>query len=132
MSGIGQRDAPLTTRERTVTPSGERAEDSPPPTRRRLTRRLRTAAGLPGRLVAVEDQGRDLEARVATRLDEVRFELAEIRRTLAEMNVAATEALQLTGELLRSAESRLDALEGQLGWDAPLRALPSPPRDEQR
>ncbi len=81
------------------------------PSVRRLFRKTRTAVSLPGRVVAVEDQGRALALHVSERLDEVRYELGEIRRLLEAMNQADAEATALTGRLLRAAEARLDALE---------------------
>jgi hypothetical protein len=87
---------------------------------------MRTAAGLPQRVVAVEDQGRALERHVAERLDEVRYELAEIRRLLEEMNEAGAEAVELTGRLLRAAEARLDGLEERVGWKGAEVALGAP------
>lgn len=76
-----------------------------------LFRKMKTASALPARVVAVEDQSRSLEEHVSARLDEVRHELAEIRRLLEGLSAAETEAVELTGRLLRSAEARLDALE---------------------
>lgn len=82
-----------------------------PGDRRRILRRARTAASLPGRVVACEDRCSTLESHVVTRLDEVRSELAEIRLLLRERLVAEAEATELVGRLLQSAEARLDALE---------------------
>jgi hypothetical protein len=87
---------------------------------------MRTAVSLPGRVVTVEDQGRALEARVVARLEEVRYELAEIRRLLGEMAEAETEAVELTGRLLLGTEGRLRALEDQADWPAPELAHPTP------
>jgi hypothetical protein len=64
-------------------------------------------------------------AHVSDRLDEVRHELAELRRLLEAMSQADAEAVELTGRLLRSAESRLDALEDRTS--APM--LPPAPRE---
>jgi hypothetical protein len=77
-------------------------------------------------VVAVEDQGRDLERRVAERLDEVRYELGELRRTLEAMSEADAEALELIGRLLRATEARVDALEDHERRNGQGHALPAP------
>ncbi|HVB04923.1 MAG TPA: hypothetical protein VNF07_01560 [Acidimicrobiales bacterium] len=97
------------------------------PSLRRLLHKTGTAVGLPGRVVAVEDQSRDLERRVGERLDEVRHELAEIRRMLEAMSQADAESVELTGRLLRSTADRLDLLEEYAGipQEASERGVPS-------
>ncbi|HLI15913.1 MAG TPA: hypothetical protein VKV23_07675 [Acidimicrobiales bacterium] len=85
------------------------------PGRRRLLRRARTAASLPGRVVACEDRVSALEARVAARLDEIRAELAEVRSLLTGVLDAEADATELVGRLLRASTDRLEALEAALG-----------------
>ena len=58
---------------------------------RRVAQRARTAAGLPGRVVAVEDRCSALEHHVAHKIDEMRSELAEIRTLLNARNIASCE-----------------------------------------
>lgn len=79
--------------------------------RRRLFRRARTAASLPGRVVACEDRMDALEHRVGRRIDEMRFELGEIRSMLVAGLEADGDATELLGQLLRASSSRLDLLE---------------------
>jgi hypothetical protein len=79
--------------------------------RRRLLRRAKTAASLPGRVVACEDRMEALENRVGQRIDEMRFELGEIRSMLAAGLEADGDATELLGQLLRASSSRLDVLE---------------------
>jgi hypothetical protein len=81
----------------------------------RLFRRARTATSLPGRVVACEDRTRALEAHVATRIDEMRFELGEIRSMLTAQLEAEADANELVGRMLRATSSRLDRLEETLG-----------------
>jgi hypothetical protein len=78
---------------------------------RRILRRARTAASLPGRVVACEDRTAALEAHVVQKIDEMRSELAEIRSLLHAQLAAESEATELMGNLLQSAELRLAALE---------------------
>jgi hypothetical protein len=79
--------------------------------RGRLLRRARTAATLPGRVVACEDRCSALETEVGARLLEMRSELAEIRSLLSSKMDADADTTELVGRLLRSTESRLVALE---------------------
>jgi len=91
--------------------------------RRRLFRRARTAAGLPGRVVACEDRCSALETNVGARLEEMRVELAEIRALLSTKVEADADTTELVGRLLRSAQSRLDAIEERLDPPDPLGTL---------
>ncbi len=81
---------------------------------RHLWRRARTAASLPGRVVACEDRTRALEAHVVTRLDEMRAELAELRLMVRAALDADADATELLGRLLQASTARLDALESAL------------------
>jgi hypothetical protein len=87
---------------------------------RRLLRRTRTAASLPGRVVACEDRTSALETEVAQRIAEMRFELGEIRAMLTAQLDADTDANELLGRLLRSTSSRLDQLEESVGGTSAL------------
>ncbi len=78
---------------------------------RRLFRRARTAASLPGRVVACEDRCTALETEVAQRIAEMRFELGEIRAMLTAQLDAEADSTELLGRLLRSTATRLDHLE---------------------
>ena len=92
---------------------------------RRFWRRARTAAGLPGRVVAVEDRTGALEARVASRLDEMRAELAELRILVSAQLEADAETAALLGSLLQASEERLSALESlRPSADAPGSGAP--------
>jgi len=84
-------------------------------------RRARTAATLPGRLVAVEDRIAIIDAHVVAKLDEMRAELAEIRTLLHSQLVADEDATALVGRLLQELRGRVDALESAV----------APRRDEQ-
>ena len=83
--------------------------------RRRLLRRARTAASLPGRLVACEDRTSALETEVGQRITEMRFELGEIRSMLTAQLDADADTAELLGQLLRSTSTRLDLLEESHG-----------------
>jgi hypothetical protein len=87
-----------------------------------LLGRARTAASLPGRVVACEDRTRALESDVAQRIAEMRFELGEIRAMLTAQLEADGDTTELLGRLLRSTSSRLDLLEAA----SPLGALGEP------
>jgi hypothetical protein len=52
-----------------------------------------------------------LEIHVAQRIDEMRFELGEIRAMLTAQIEADSDATELLGRLLRATSSRLDLLE---------------------
>lgn len=78
---------------------------------RRALRRARTAAALPGRVVAVEDRCSAIEAGVAGRLEEMRVELGEIRSLLQAVLETESDLAGLVGRLLQQVSSRLDALE---------------------
>jgi hypothetical protein len=82
--------------------------------KRHLLRRARTAAGLPDRVVDVEDRQGALEREVGENIAAMRHELAEIRLLLSERLAADAEATELLGRILQASESRLDALEEQL------------------
>ena len=82
--------------------------------RGRFFRRARTAASLPGRVVACEDRCSALETRVGETLEEMRVELGEIRALLSAKLDADADTSELVGRLLRSAESRLGAIEERL------------------
>jgi hypothetical protein len=77
-------------------------------------RRARTAAGLPGRVVAVEDRCVALETHVAAKLDEMRAELAEVRTLLTAVLDTETDLAGLVGRLLERTGARLDGLEADL------------------
>jgi hypothetical protein len=81
---------------------------------RRVLRRTRTAAGLPGRVVAVEDRTSAIEAHVAEVLDAMRADIAELRRLISAQIDADADASELLGQLLRSSEHRLEAIETQI------------------
>jgi predicted component of type VI protein secretion system len=76
-----------------------------------LWRKTRTAASLPGRVAANEDKIDALECHVATKIDEMRAELAEIRSLLRTQIDGDAEATELLGRLLQAAERRLSELE---------------------
>lgn len=78
---------------------------------RRALRRARTAAGLPARVVAVEDRCSALEAGVDKRIEEMRAELGEIRSLLEAVLETEADLAGLVGRLLQQVSSRLDALE---------------------
>jgi hypothetical protein len=86
---------------------------------RHLLRRARTAAGLPGRVVTVEDRQSALEREVGDNIAAMRHELAEIRLLLSERLAADAEATELLGRLLQASEARLDAVEEQLRASLP-------------
>lgn len=69
---------------------------------------------LPGRVVAVEDRCAALEAHVATKIDEMRADLASLRQLLTHLLEADADATELLGQLLRGSERRLEALEESL------------------
>jgi hypothetical protein len=77
-------------------------------------RRARTAAGLPGRVVAVEDRCVALETHVVAKLDEMRAELAEVRSLLGAVLETETDVAGLVGRLLERTAERIDALERDL------------------
>ena len=79
--------------------------------KRHLLRRARTAASLPGRVVACEDRTSAVEQHVVTKLDEMRSELAELRMLVRAQLDADADATELMGRLLQSADARLSALE---------------------
>jgi hypothetical protein len=81
---------------------------------RRVLRRARTAAGLPSRVVAVEDRTTALEAHVADVLDAMRADIAELRRLITSQIAADADASELLGQLLRSSEHRLETMEAQI------------------
>ena len=81
----------------------------------RLQRRMRTAAGLPARVVGVEDRQSALETEIGAHIAEMRHELAELRSLLAGRLDADGEATELVGRLLQSSEARLAALEDRVG-----------------
>ena len=81
---------------------------------RRVLRRARTAVGLPTRIVAVEDRTTALEAHVADVLDAMRADIAELRRLVTSQIAADADATELLGQLLRSSENRLEAIEAQI------------------
>jgi hypothetical protein len=76
--------------------------------------------------VACEDRTTALEAHVVQKIDEMRSELAEIRSLLHEQLSADSEATELVGHLLQSAEQRLAHLE-----DRSTDRLPLPPAVDQ-
>lgn len=84
-------------------------------------RRARTAASLPGRVVAVEDRCVTLETHVVRKLDEMRAELAEVRSLLGAVLETEADVAGLVGRLLQSTGARVDALEAALASppDAP-------------
>lgn len=88
----------------------------------RLFRRARTAVGLPGRLVHVEDRASALETEVAQRIEEMRFEIGEIRAMLTAQLESDADSSELLGRLLRTTSSRLDLLEESI---VDKNALPS-------
>lgn len=79
--------------------------------KRHLLRRARTAASLPGRVVACEDRTNAIEQHVVTKLDEMRAELAELRIMVQAQLDADAEATELMGRLLQSSDARIAALE---------------------
>lgn len=79
--------------------------------KRHLLRRARTAASLPGRVVACEDRTTAVEHHVVKKLDEMRAELAELRLLVQAQMTAEADATELMGRLLQTANSRLLALE---------------------
>ena len=92
--------------------------------KRHVLRRARTAASLPGRVVACEDRTGALELHVVTKIDEMRSELAELRILVQAQLDADAEATELTGRLLQSIAGRLGALEEEQSF-SPNLALPS-------
>jgi hypothetical protein len=91
---------------------------------RRVLRRARTAAGLPGRVVAVEDRTSAIEAHVAEVLDAMRADIAELRRLISAQIDADADSSELLGQLLRSSEHRLEAIEAQIEREQLPRATP--------
>ena len=83
----------------------------------RVFRRARTAASLPGRVVACEDRCSALETHVAAKLDDMRSELAEIRTLLHTQLDADADATEVLGRLLRASETRLEAVEVALAHE---------------
>lgn len=79
-----------------------------------VLRKARTAASLPGRLVAAEDRCTALELHVAERLDEMRSELAEMRLMLTAVADGQADLAALFGRMLQASEARLEAIEGHL------------------
>jgi hypothetical protein len=77
----------------------------------RLLRRARTAVGLPGRIVAVEDRASALETDVVKRIEEIRFEIGEIRAMLTALLESDADTAELLGTLLRSIAARVELLE---------------------
>src|SRR5487761_1999424 len=88
--------------------SGRLVPDRP---KRHLLRRARTAAALPGRVVACEDRTAAIEQHVWRKIDEMRAELAELRLLVRAQLEADAEATELVGRLLQAQDSRIDALE---------------------
>jgi ABC-type phosphonate transport system ATPase subunit len=80
---------------------------------RRVLRKARTAATLPGRLVAAEDRCTALEVHVGARLDEMRSELAEMRSMLVSVADGQADLAALFGRLLQASEARLEAIENE-------------------
>lgn len=78
---------------------------------RRIVKRARTAAGLPGRVVAVEDRSVAIEDHVAASLDAMREELVEVRSLLRAVLETEGDLAGLIGRLLSQSAARLDALE---------------------
>lgn len=81
---------------------------------RRVVRRARTAAALPGRVVAVEDRCVALETHVVAKLDEMREELAELRLLLRTVVESEGDLAGLVGRLLAKSEERMDSLEASV------------------
>jgi hypothetical protein len=97
-----------------MTPTAETAIGKGDSLGRRVLRRARTAAGLPGRVVAVEDRTTAIEVHVAEVLDAMRADIAELRRLISAQIDADADASELLGQLLRSSEHRLEAIEAQI------------------
>ncbi len=87
--------------------------------KRHLLRRARTAASLPGRVVACEDRTSAVEEHVVKKLDEMRGELAQLRLLIQAQLDADGDATELMGRLLQAADARLDALEQEQPYLAP-------------
>jgi hypothetical protein len=97
-----------------IADTAETAIDEGDSLSRRVLRRARTAAGLPARIVAVEDRTTAIEAHVAEVLDAMRADIAELRRLISAQIDADADASTLLGQLLRSSEHRLEAIETQI------------------
>ncbi len=82
--------------------------------KRHLLRRARTAASLPGRVVACEDRTNAIEQHVVRKIDEMRAELAELRQMVQAQLDADAESTELVGRLLQAQEARVDALEQEI------------------
>ncbi|HVC25129.1 MAG TPA: hypothetical protein VND23_05175 [Acidimicrobiales bacterium] len=80
----------------------------------RVVRRARTAATLPGRLIAVEERCAAIESHVVVRLDEMRAELAALRALVEAVLETETDVATLVGRLLASMGDRVDAVEEEL------------------
>ncbi len=90
--------------------------------KRHLLRRARTAASLPGRVVATEDRTDAIEAHVVAKIDEMRAELAQLRMLVEAQLEADAEATELMGRLLQSTDARIRALEEEPDYP-PARTL---------
>jgi hypothetical protein len=97
-----------------IADTAETAIDEGDSLSRRVLRRARTAAGLPARVVAVEDRTSAIELHVAEVLDAMRADIAELRRLISAQIDADADASELLGQLLRSSEHRLEAIETQI------------------
>lgn len=78
---------------------------------RRVVQRARTAAGLPGRVVDVEDRCSALEAHVMAQIDEMRSDLTEIRELLQAVLSTEADLAGLIGRMLSDVRGRLDSIE---------------------
>lgn len=92
----------------------------------RVLRRARTAAALPGRVVAVEDRCAAIDAHVSARLDEMRAELARLRALLEAVVETETDVAALVGRLLGAMGERVEAVERELGLAARPARPPAP------
>ncbi|HUY06483.1 MAG TPA: hypothetical protein VMU99_04420 [Acidimicrobiales bacterium] len=99
---------------------GSLVQDRP---KRHLLRRARTAASLPGRVVACEDRTNAIEQHVVRKIDEMRAELAELRLMIQAQLEADAESTELVGRLLQSHDSRVVALEQEI-FVFPQNAIP--------
>jgi len=90
---------------------GSLVQDRP---KKHILRRARTAASLPGRVVACEDRTSAIEQHVVVKIDEMRAELAELRHLMQAQLDADAESTELVGRLLQAQEVRLDALEQEI------------------
>ncbi|HVB00708.1 MAG TPA: hypothetical protein VNE42_05550 [Acidimicrobiales bacterium] len=90
---------------------GSLVQDRP---KRHLLRRARTAASLPGRVVASEDRTNAIEQHVVRKIDEMRAELAELRLMVQAQLDADAESTELIGRLLQAYDARVGALEQEI------------------